>query len=184
MPGVQEVLEVLRRRGVTHVVGLPDNGTAPLFHRLAEAAPAAPRLVRVTREGEAFALAAGLWMGGAVPFVVVQNTGLLESGDGLRGTAARMRVPLVMLVGYRGYRGALAADVDLEEGAGDAELLSRLGLDSAALATRATLRAWGIPHRLAAAAELPGELEGAFEAAAAESRPVAVLLTDALEAAP
>jgi len=59
--------------------------------------------VTVTREGEAFAVASGLWLGGAHPVVLIQNTGLLESGDSLRGTAMRMGVPLLCLVTYRGY---------------------------------------------------------------------------------
>src|SRR5437870_1903755 len=55
------------------------------------------------RGGEAFAIASGLWVGGRVPVVLIQNTGLLETGDALRGTAMRMRVPLVCLVTYRGH---------------------------------------------------------------------------------
>jgi sulfopyruvate decarboxylase TPP-binding subunit len=96
-----ELLELLESEGVTHVVGLPDNDTAPLLDMLADHPRV--RLVRVAREGEAFALAAGLWVGGATPVVVIQNTGLLEAGDALRGTASRMGVPLVMLIGYRGF---------------------------------------------------------------------------------
>ncbi|HAC05532.1 MAG TPA: phosphonopyruvate decarboxylase, partial [Gemmatimonadetes bacterium] len=47
---------------ITHVVGLPDNTSAPLFDAL-QSHPSV-RLVTVTREGEAFAIASGLWLGG------------------------------------------------------------------------------------------------------------------------
>src|SRR5215469_9814159 len=67
---------------LTHVVWLPDS-TLGLWET-ALAASAKFRLVRVCREGEAWALAAGLYLGGARPIVVVQNTGLFESGDALR----------------------------------------------------------------------------------------------------
>src|SRR6516225_3492064 len=94
------VLEELRRNAVTHVVGLPDNSSATVFALLNSKEE--PQLLTVTREGEAFAMAAGLWVGGKKPVVLIQNTGLLESGDGLRGTVIRMRIPLVCLVTFRG----------------------------------------------------------------------------------
>ena len=52
-------------------------------------------LVRVCREGEAWAIAAGLWIGGARPLVVIQNTGLFESGDSLRNALLRSRAAAV-----------------------------------------------------------------------------------------
>jgi sulfopyruvate decarboxylase TPP-binding subunit len=58
-----ELLELLEGEGVTHVIGLPDNDTAPLLDMLADHPRV--RLVRVAREGEAFAIASGLWLGGA-----------------------------------------------------------------------------------------------------------------------
>lgn len=94
-------LEILTRLGATHLLGIPDNGTAPLFDRR-RTVPHGLTTLTVTREGEAFAIASGLWLGGARPVVVIQNTGLLESGDALRGTAVRMGVPLLCLIGYRG----------------------------------------------------------------------------------
>ena len=170
-------LKGLRDEGVTHVVGLPDNDTAVLFELLP--GDTRLRLVRVTREGEAFAVAAGLWLGGAAPFVVLQNTGLLESGDALRGTASRMGVPLVMLVGYRGFAGlqargrAAAAPVTRDE-------LVRTDVDTAALMTEPTLAAWGVPfQRLDGSADRV-RLSEAFALARAEERPVALLLCHAL----
>ena len=79
---------------------MPDSVTAPLIERIDTHDET--RWIPVTREGEAFAIAAGLWVGGKVPGVVIQNTGLLESGDAIRGVAVRMGVPLVCVVTYRG----------------------------------------------------------------------------------
>ncbi len=81
MPTAARLLEALVGEGMTHLVGLPDTIWSALID--ATEAHSGTRYVPVTREGEAFALAAGLWVGGAEPVVVVQNTGLLESGDSL-----------------------------------------------------------------------------------------------------
>ena len=37
-------------------------------------------IIPVCREGEAMAVAAGLWVGGAKPVILIQNTGLLNLG--------------------------------------------------------------------------------------------------------
>ncbi len=165
---------MLRRQQVTHVVTLPDNASAALVTCL-ESSPR-PRLVWVTREGEAFALAAGLWAGGATPVVLIQNTGLLESGDALRGTAMRMRVPLVCLVTYRGYASLRAVS---PSAVADGALLGRPDVDSVAVLTEPTLRAWGVPYTfLDDDGDLPRLTEGFADAARLE-QPVALLLPEA-----
>ena len=102
-------LRTLVATGITHVVGLPDSISGPLFDAVDK--HPAMRLVTVTREGEAFAIACGLWIGGAHPLVVIQNTGFLESGDSLRGTAQRMAAPIPVLITGRGYGKMRAAGV-------------------------------------------------------------------------
>lgn len=159
----QGILTELKKANVTHVVGLPDNGSRALYELLWDD----PELevIQVSREGEAFGLASGLYLGGRRPMVVIQNTGLLEAGDAFRGTAYNMRIPLVVLIGYRGYEG-------LQSGAGR--------VDTAALFTEPTLGAWNIPHStLLTAADL-GQIPAAFERAAATSLPAALLFAGEL----
>jgi len=172
-----KLLKQLTELGATHAVGLPDNGSAALFDLLGQRSD--PQLVRVTREGEAFAIASGLWIGGASPVVVIQNTGLLEAGDGLRGTAVRMGVPLVCVIGYRGYP-RMTRTVDGPQPPFDAPTLQRADLDSVALLTEPTLRAWGIPYRVCAPDQIADKLVPAWERAHHENRPVALLLTGSL----
>ncbi len=173
-PKAAVLLAELTRLGVSHVVGLPDNGSAALFRAVEESPDLA--LLTVTREGEAFAIASGLWMGGQQPVVLIQNTGLLESGDSLRGTAVRMGVPLLCLIGYRGYAKLQALRARSEVKSPAPEDLVRKDLDSAALVTEPTLSAWGVPyHFYESAADLPGVAE-ARDRARRESRPVALLL--------
>jgi len=176
-----KTLEALRSAGITHVVGIPDNTSGPLFDVLASVEGAPPRLVMVTREGEAFAIASGLWMGGASPLVVVQNTGFLESGDSIRGTALRMGAPIPVVITGRGY-----AKMEREGLQPDAprttELLTRPDVDSVALFTEPTLDAWGIPY--AAAGPEEDRVDGissTIERAQRAGRTVALVLTRALD---
>ena len=167
------VLDEFRKCGVTHVVSLPDNTSAALLE-LVSVDPRI-RLVAVTREGEAFAVAAGLWIGGATPVVVIQNTGFLESGDSFRGTAQRMRIPLLCLITFRGYATLRLLGEAASRG-GDIDAMSRADVDSTALVTEPTLQAWGLPYEfLACDADVP-RLSACFERAAREARPIALLV--------
>ena len=165
-----ELMASLASRGVTHLVGLPDNTSAALF-----ALPLSPgadiQRLTVTREGEAFAIAAGLWMGGKSPAVVCQNTGLLESGDSLRGTAMRMGVPLPVIVTYRGF--ATLSRVS----SGDGDLHRRPDVDSVAVLTEPTLEAWGLPWDWLRDRD---DMDAAIDQARAESCPVVRLLAQPL----
>jgi phosphonopyruvate decarboxylase len=172
------LLSALKHQGVTHVVGLPDNASAG-FLALAEEDRDVTTLA-VAREGEAFAIATGLWLGGKDPVVMIQNTGFLESGDGLRGTAVRMGVPLLCLVTYRGYRKMVAHGSDSGSEGWNIETLTRCDLDSVALHTEPTLRAWGIPYRFYDAADAARLIGDAWEEAHRDMRPVALLVTQAL----
>jgi thiamine pyrophosphate-dependent acetolactate synthase large subunit-like protein len=75
-----EIVSTLAELRVTHVIWLPDSALGPWERALESAAEF--RLLRVCREGEAWPLAAGLYVGGASPIVMMQTTGLFESGDG------------------------------------------------------------------------------------------------------
>lgn len=200
-----QLLALMGRWGVTHLVGVPDNTSAPLFSfsvvrgeepswgdgevrghsstRKGERRDAAcVRLVRVTREGEGIALASGLWLGGGAGVVVTQNTGLLESGDALRGTASRMGIPLLLLVTCRGFAGLRNLGLDPFAPMIRRGDLTREEVDSVALMTEPTLRAWGIPwEHWADAADL-GPVARAWDRAHDEERPVAVLMETELNA--
>ena len=118
--------------GVTHVVGLPDTMTGPIFARNKQSRPSNedPGVINVCREGEAYGIAAGLWAGGAWPVVLIQSTGLFESGDALRSFALELETPLDLLIGWRGRSGKLNAGT----------------LDTARDLLEPTLAAWRIPY--------------------------------------
>ena len=88
-------------------------------------------LVQVCREGEAWAIAAGLYLGGARPVVMIQCTGLFEVGRRAAKCPLQLQIPLFSLIGYRSYLSQTA-----------------IPNDSARTFTEPILKAWGIDYRL------------------------------------
>src|SRR6266508_3777802 len=103
----QVMVDTLKRSGVTHMVWLPDTESGYLHQKLHDDPDLT--LVPVAREGETFAIALGLLIGGKQPLVCIQNTGLFESGDSVRGLWLDLQLPLLALIGYRGMRGVVRA---------------------------------------------------------------------------
>ena len=97
----QEIVSLLEEMGITHVVWVPDS-TLGLWETALVSSPAI-ELISVCREGEAWAVAAGLHLGGSKPLVIIQCTGLFESGDALRNAVHDYQLPLFGIVGYRSY---------------------------------------------------------------------------------
>lgn len=95
-----QIVAALVRLEVTHVVSVPDSTIGPWESGIAAAGI---RLIRVCREGEAWAVAMGLHLGGATPVVMIQCTGLFESGDALRNVLHDWQVPIFAIIGYRSY---------------------------------------------------------------------------------
>ena len=178
----QAVFDALRGDGMTHIVGVPDNGTAEIFALAAEHGDVG--LLMVTREGEALAVASGLWIGGKEPVVVIQNTGLLESGDSLRGTAFRMGVPLLLLVSVRGYAKMVSSDhqINIDRAAGQVtQTMKRAEIDSVALLTEPTLRAWNVPCVLCRNDADVRQIAATWAQARLAGHPAAILLPYTLQ---
>jgi sulfopyruvate decarboxylase subunit alpha len=154
----ETVLAQMTKNGVTHVVWLPDSETNWLFV-LMKAEPSLT-LVGVNREGLAFSAASGIYAGGKTPLILIQNTGLMESGDSMRGWAMQMEVPVVLMVGYRGY--------------------TRHGVntDTAATYTERFLNAFNIQYYLVEQDSDAERISIAFAEARRTKRPVAVLVAD------
>jgi sulfopyruvate decarboxylase TPP-binding subunit len=96
-----EIAAILEGLGITHVVWVPDTALGPWEAALE--ALSRLQLVRVCREGEAWPLAAGLHLGGKTPLVVMQTTGLYESGDALRNVLFDLKLPIYSVIGVRNW---------------------------------------------------------------------------------
>ena len=131
------VADLLQEMGISHVVTVPD-GTIGRWEPDIE--KAGIRIVRVCREGEAWTVAGGLYIGGAKPLVMIQCTGLFESGDAIRNTMHEWKLPLYAIIGYRSY-------LNQENLPGDTSLVF----------TEPILAAWKLDVRfIKKADELPG----------------------------
>ena len=154
----ETVMDAIRRHGVTDIVWLPDSETNFLY--LMMKAEPGLRLVGVTREGHAASIASGLSVGGKVPMILIQNTGLMESGDSIRGWLLGMDIPVVLMVGYRGW--------------------TRHGVntDTAATYTERFLHAFNLNYYLVESDADARRIDVAFAEAQRLKRPVVVLVGD------
>ena len=155
---LETLVEEFKKNGVTHVVTIPDSEINYL-HELMVRQPWLD-IVPVSREGETMGVALGLNVAGKVPVCLIQNTGMMESGDSIRGMALDVGFPLVMVVGYRGW--------------------TRRGItkDTAARYTEPFLHAFGISYYLVEHDDDGQRISTAFEEAKNTRRPVAVLIGD------
>ncbi len=153
----EQIAAELKELGITHVVWLPDSALGQWEAALS--ATKGLKLIRVCREGEAWAIAAGLHLGGARPLVMIQCTGLFDSGDSLRCALFDYGLPLFAVVGYR-------------------NALNPAASDSARTFTEPNLRSWGIDYRLIDAPGKLAELRTHYTACRKANRPGVVLLAE------
>ncbi len=154
----ETLIEEFKQNGVTHVVTIPDSETNYLYELMKEQDWL--EIVPASREGETFAIALGLLVGGKKPVCLIQNTGMMESGDSIRGMALDSGFPLVMVVGYRGW--------------------NRHGVitDSVARYTEPFLNTFRINYFLVESNEDGSRITEAFNEAQRTKRPVAILVGD------
>jgi sulfopyruvate decarboxylase subunit alpha len=90
--------------GSRDVVYVPDN---PLSHvlRVFEHQFRDVRLTLATREEEAFGIAAGLYLGGRLPTVMLQSSGLGNSFNAVTSLLMPYQIPALMVVSMRGDSG-------------------------------------------------------------------------------
>ena len=90
--------------GSRHVVYVPDN---PLSHVLCVLRDRYPdvQATLATREEEAFGVAAGLYLGGARPTVMLQSSGLGNSLNALTSLLVPYRIPALIVISMRGDAG-------------------------------------------------------------------------------
>jgi sulfopyruvate decarboxylase subunit alpha len=125
--------------GSRDVVYVPDN---PLSHllRVFEQQFRDVRLLLATREEEAFGIAAGLYLGGRRPTVMLQSSGIGNSLNALTSLLIPYQIPALMVVSMRGDSGEWnAAQVPM------------------GLAVRTIFESIGVPHATVGSAEAAAE---------------------------
>lgn len=151
-----EIVTELTQLGISHVVWIPDSDIGQWEADL-EASPV--ELVRVCREGEAWPLAAGLMVGGKSPIVLLQTTGLFESGDALRNVVHDLKLPVFAIIGARNW-------------------LNPESRDSAKVYARPVLDAWDVDYVVIESTTDRPKLQQHYKDCQRRAEPGAVLLAE------
>ncbi|HEY2894153.1 MAG TPA: thiamine pyrophosphate-binding protein [Pirellulales bacterium] len=153
----EQVVSQLQSLAVTHVVWLPDSAMGPWETAFENSTTF--QLVRVCREGEAWAIAAGLYLAGCRPLVMIQNTGFFESGDAMRNVLYDLKLPLAAVIGYRSY-------------------LVTGSTDTARYFTEPVLKAWGLDYAIVHGSEELPILSSHLSTCRAAGKPGVVLIAE------
>lgn len=99
----------LREAGIDFVVTVPDSWTKEVSACLRDDPDI--RYVCVTREEEAVAVAAGAWLGGKQPALLIESTGLGNSLTALGGLNLDRQIPVLILTSFRSALGEMLGQV-------------------------------------------------------------------------
>lgn len=99
----QRIYDTLKACDVRLVSALPETWLVHLI-RLAEEDPAMT-LVRVAKEEEAIGVSAGAHLAGVKSALLMQNHGFLAAINPIVSLALLYKIPLLMLISYRGHFG-------------------------------------------------------------------------------
>ncbi len=91
----------LHAAGSRHVVYVPDNPLSHVLRILRESFRDITTTL-ATREEEAFGIAAGLYLGGARPTVMLQSSGLGNSINALTSLLVPYQIPALIVISMRG----------------------------------------------------------------------------------
>jgi sulfopyruvate decarboxylase subunit alpha len=154
------IIREIEASRIEFVVSVPDITTSEgLLRPLAQAA--APRLIRVCKEDEGVGICAGLSYCGRRALLLIQQTGLLDSINAIRGVAVEYALPICMMVGL----------LEKEPGVPPRQS-KRYGVRI----VEPVLEAMGITyHEIEGEADV-GKIAPAIDAAYAQMRPVVLLL--------
>jgi len=152
----KDFVSLLQDVGFDFFTGVPDSTLAGVIAALIERRIYAPAV----REDEAVGMAAGAYMGGKVPVVLMQNSGLGTSLNALISLNLIYRQPCLLLISWRGHDGK-----DAPEHLVMGQVMTK------------QLDLVRIPHRTLKAETVREDLGWAAQAFMAQRIPVALLVT-------
>jgi sulfopyruvate decarboxylase subunit alpha len=155
----QLIYAALKSIGVGLISSLPETWLVHLVRMADEDLDMT--LVRLNKEEEGVGISAGAHFAGVKSAMLMQNHGFLASVNGIVSLAQLYRIPLLMLISYRGHMGE--RDPWQTEGG---------------LATQPILQSMGVPYRLLSEPDtVEKNIRDAQALAESSMRPVALLLT-------
>ena len=149
----------LRRAGFDFFTGVPCSLVGPVIAELERRSAYFPE----TREDAALGVAAGAYLAGRLPVVVLQNSGLGVSLNALGSLHILYEIPCLLLVTWRGFEGK-----DAPEHLVMGRVLPRL------------LDLFEIPHRAPDAAALEADVAWAAAEMRRTRKPVALIVKPGL----
>lgn len=114
MDSSQAVYDGLKNANIDFVVSMP----CVNLGKLLEMIDCDPEIIHipVTREEEGFGIAAGAYMGGKKPAMLMQNSGLGNSVNVLASLYNLYKIPILMIMSHRGTEGeSICAQVPMGE---------------------------------------------------------------------
>lgn len=154
------IIREIKASRIEFVASVPDITTSEgLLRPLAQGT--APRVIRVCKEDEGVALCAGLAYAGRRALLLIQQTGLLDSINAVRGVAVEYALPICMMVGLLGKEPGVPPTRSKRYGVRIVEPI---------------LDAMGVAYREIEVEADVAQIAPAIEEAYAQSRPVVLLI--------
>jgi sulfopyruvate decarboxylase TPP-binding subunit len=154
------IIREIKASRIEFVVSVPDITTSEgLLRPLSQMSD--PRLVRVCKEDEGVAICAGLSYCNRRSLLLIQQTGMFDSINAIRGVAVEYSLPICMMVGL------------LEKEPG---VLPRQSKRYAVRIVEPVLDAMGITYHEIESEDDVGKIAPAIEAAYAQMQPVVLLI--------
>ena len=99
----KEFCTLLKNNGFNFYTGVPCSILVNIINHLSKNKQFT--YVPATREDEALGMAAGAYMGGKRPVVLMQNSGLGVSINALASLVLLYEFPILLIISWRGYKG-------------------------------------------------------------------------------
>jgi sulfopyruvate decarboxylase TPP-binding subunit len=154
------IIAAIKASGVEFILSVPDIVTSSgLLAPIARDKKL--RLIRVCKEDECIGIASGLFYCNKRALILIQNTGLLDSLNAIRGIAVEYNQPICMMVGLLQH---------------DPDFAPRASPRYGVRIVEPILDDMGIAHQLISVDADVAKIQPAIDAAYRDSRPVAFLV--------
>ena len=98
-----KLYETIKDLGINLLLILPDNMIQGLLKVISEKNEI--RQVTITREEEGMGIAAGAYLGGMTPAIIMQNSGLGNSINAIKSLLQLYKIPILLIMSHRGGEG-------------------------------------------------------------------------------
>jgi len=98
-----KLYEAIKDVGINLLLILPDNMIQGLIQVINEKNEI--RQITITREEEGMGIAAGAYLGGMKPAILMQNSGLGNSINAIKSLLQLYKIPILLIMSHRGVEG-------------------------------------------------------------------------------